>query len=61
LVEDEIEDVYNNWNDSAFVAEINKREQAYLSGTAKTFTVEQSSARARKAINKDVNFKNILS
>ena len=52
LVEDEIKSNYDNWDDAVFIAEISKREQAYLNNASKTFTVEQSVARAKKAVKK---------
>jgi len=52
MVEDEIEETYSHWQDEAFIAELQRRENAYLNGTAKTFSLEQSVARARRAVKK---------
>jgi len=52
LVEDEIKNTDDNWEDAVFVAEMSRREQAYLNNVSKTFTVEQSVARAKRAIKK---------
>ncbi len=52
MVEDEIEETYSHWRDEEFVAELQRREKAYLNGTAKTFTLEQSVARAKQAVKK---------
>ena len=52
IVGDEIEETYDRWNDAAFVAELERRETAYLNGKAKTFTLEQSLSRAKQAIKK---------
>ena len=37
LVEDEIKSNYDNWDDAVFIAEISKREQAYLNNASKTY------------------------
>ena len=50
MVEDEIGETYDYWNDAAFVAELQRRERTYLSGSAKTDSLEQSLARATKAV-----------
>ena len=52
MVEDEIEETYDHWNDERFVAELQRRENAYLKGTSKTFTLPQSVNRAKQAIRK---------
>lgn len=52
MVEDEIEETYDHWNDEKFVAELQRRENAYLNGSAKTFTLKQSVNRAKQAVKK---------
>jgi hypothetical protein len=52
MVEDEIEETYNHWNDEKFVAELQRRENAYLNGAVKTFTLKQSVSRAKQALKK---------
>jgi hypothetical protein len=52
MVEEEIEETYDHREDKKFVAELQKREDAYLKGTVKTYTVQQSVARARQTVNK---------
>lgn len=52
MVEEEIEETYNYWKDEKFVAELQRRENNYLNGTTKTYTLRQSVARAREAVNK---------
>jgi hypothetical protein len=50
LVGEEIEESYNKWGDVKFIKELQKREQSYLNGTASIFTIEQSVAKAKKAV-----------
>ncbi|MGZ8558059.1 MAG: hypothetical protein ACXWWC_07000 [Chitinophagaceae bacterium] len=52
MVEDAIEETYDHWSDEKFVAELQRRETAYLNGSAKTFTLSQSIHRAKQAIRK---------
>lgn len=52
MIEEEIEEPGDHWKDKKFLAELQRREDAYLNGKAKTYTVQQSVARAREAINK---------
>ena len=47
MAEDEIEETYDHWNDEKFVAELQRRENAYLNGTSKTVTLPQSVNRAK--------------
>ena len=51
MVEDEIEARRNHWDDENFIAELVKREQSFLNGTANTYTVSEAASRANKAIN----------
>lgn len=50
MVEDEIKEAYNHWDDEDFVSELQEREQAYLKGTSKVYTAGESALRAREAI-----------
>jgi hypothetical protein len=52
MVEDEIEETGNHWNDERFVAELQRREISYLEGKAKTYTLEQTLARTKRSIKK---------
>ena len=52
MVEDEIEETSDHWNNESFVAELQRRETSYLNGTTKTYTLDQSLSRARQAIKK---------
>jgi hypothetical protein len=52
MVEDEIEEDYDHWEDEEFVAELQRREDNYLKGKSKTYTMEESLERARQAIKK---------
>jgi hypothetical protein len=55
MVEDEIEETYDHWNDEAFIAELKRRETAYLEGNAKVYTLEQTLSRAKQTIKKAKN------
>jgi hypothetical protein len=57
MVENEIEELNNPWNDAAFVAQIEKREQSYLNGEAKTYSWEEVQQRAKQAFQKARNKK----
>ena len=48
LVEDDIEDVYDHWEDEEFVAEIKSRIEDFESGTDKGLSWEEVKTRARK-------------
>ncbi|HEY6975263.1 MAG TPA: hypothetical protein VH396_03175 [Chitinophagaceae bacterium] len=52
MVEEEIEETSDLWNDEEFVAELERREKEYLKGTAKTYSLKEAEARARQAIKK---------
>ena len=43
---------YEKWSDKEFLAELQKREKAYKSGTAKMYTLDESVKRARQAMRK---------
>lgn len=50
MVEEEIEETNDLWNDEEFVAELEKREKEHLNGTAKTYSLEKAEASARQAV-----------
>jgi hypothetical protein len=52
MVEDEIKEPANVWEDKNFVAELEKREKAYKNGTAKMYSIEESVKKAKQAIRK---------
>ncbi len=52
MVEEEIEETQDFWQNEAFVAEVQRREDAYLKGKAKTYSLEQSVGRATEAAKK---------
>ncbi len=57
IVENEIEDPYDPWNDPAFLSQIERREQSYLNGKAKTYSWEEVQQRAKQALQKARNKK----
>ncbi len=52
MVEDEITEKYDCWSDADFIAELQKREAAFLNKTAKRYTIEESILNATNAIRK---------
>ncbi len=52
MVEEEIDETSNLWEDEGFVAELECREKEYLSGTAKTYTLKETIAGVNEAIKK---------
>ena len=52
MVEDEIEEPCNPWDDPAFVAQIERREQSWLNGKAKTYSWEEVQQKAKLALQK---------
>ncbi len=52
MVEDEIEEAYNHWEDEEFVEELVKEEEAYLSGVAKTYSFEEVNTLVDETIKK---------
>ncbi len=52
MVEDEITEKYDSWSDADFIAELQKREAAFLNKTAKRYTIEESILNATNAIRK---------
>ncbi len=52
IVEDEIEKPLNPWDDPEFVDLVERREQSYLNGTAKTYSWEEVQKRAKLSLQK---------
>jgi hypothetical protein len=52
MVEDEIEETNNYWEDEIFIAELERREKEYLNGNAKTYSLEETIAGVNKVIGK---------
>jgi len=52
MVEEEIEETNNCWEDEVFIAELERREKEYLNGTAKTYTFKETLAGVNEAIEK---------
>ncbi len=56
MVEDEIQETYDYWNDEEFLSELRRRQESYISGQAKTYTVSETMREIKQAI-KRVNKK----
>ncbi len=52
MLEEEIEETGDWWNDEVFVAALEQREENYLNGTAKTYSIEESVSRAKAEVKK---------
>lgn len=52
MVEEDIDEQYDFWKDENFTAELQRRENEYLKGRAKTYTLEESVNRAKQAVQK---------
>jgi hypothetical protein len=52
MVENEIDDVINPWNDPEFAARIESREKSYLNGSAKIYSWDQVQQRAKQSLQK---------
>ncbi|MCA6379014.1 MAG: hypothetical protein IM574_13435 [Cytophagales bacterium] len=52
MVEDEIEETYDYWNDDEFVAELKRRQIAHLKGQTKTHTLSDAASEIKQAIKK---------
>ena len=48
LVEKEIEEKSDHWNDASFVAELDKRVNDYVSGKSKSFSWEEAKVKLAK-------------
>lgn len=56
MVEDEIQETYDYWNDEEFLSELRRRQESYISGQAKTYTLSETMREIKQAI-KRVNKK----
>lgn len=56
MVEDEIQETYDYWNDEEFLSELRRRQESYISGKAKTYTLSETMSEIKQAI-KRVNKK----
>ncbi|MBO9682262.1 MAG: hypothetical protein J7502_06275 [Flavisolibacter sp.] len=52
MVEEEIEETYEHWNNSNFLNELKEQEDKYLKGKLKTYSIEESLSNATSAIKK---------
>ena len=52
MVEEEIGETNDFWEDDGFVAELQRREKEYLDGTAKTYTLKETIAGVNEVIEK---------
>jgi hypothetical protein len=52
MVEDEIQETYDYWNDDEFLTELRRRQESYISGEAKTYTLQETMSDIKKAIKK---------
>ncbi|MBX9783207.1 MAG: hypothetical protein K2X48_07935 [Chitinophagaceae bacterium] len=50
MVEDEIDEVSDHWNDEAFVKELRRRETAYINSESGSLTLKQSAGRVKKIV-----------
>lgn len=52
MVEEEIEETDNCWEDEVFIGELERREKEYLNGRAKTYSLEETLAGVNEVIKK---------
>ena len=52
MVEDEIDEINDLWENEGFVAELERREKEYIDGTAKTYTLQETIAGVNEVIEK---------
>ncbi len=52
MVEDEIQETYYHWNDEEFLSELRRRQESYISGKAKTYTLSETMSEIKQAIKK---------
>lgn len=52
MVEEEIDETSDFWEDEGFVAELERREKEYLSGVSKTYTLKETITGVNKVIKK---------
>jgi len=50
MVEEEIDEINNFWEDEGFVSELERREKEYLNGTPKTYTLKETITGVNEAI-----------
>jgi predicted RNA-binding Zn ribbon-like protein len=50
ILEGEIEEAYDYWNDEEFVAELQRREEDFRMGKSKSYTLDQAIKKAKQAI-----------
>ncbi len=52
IIENEIEEMPDPWEDPTFVEQIKKREESYLNGSAKIFSWDEIQQRAKSDLQK---------
>lgn len=52
MVEEEIQETNSYWNNPEFLAELKRRDEEYLTGKSKTYTLEEALKKARSAVKK---------
>ena len=52
MVEDEIQETYDYWNDEKFLAELDRREEDFRLGKSKSYTLKEALKKARLAVKK---------
>lgn len=52
MVEEEIEETYEHWNNSSFVNDLNEQENKYSKGELKTYTIEETLSNATASLKK---------
>jgi hypothetical protein len=52
MVEEEIQETNGYWKDPEFLAELKRRDEEYLAGKSKTYTLEEALKKARLAVKK---------
>ncbi len=55
IVEDDIEETYNYWENKNFVAELDRRTKEYENGKAKVYSLDELESNARKSFNAKKN------
>ena len=50
MVEEEIDETDNLWNNEEFVTELERREKKYLRGAAKTYTIKETISGVNEAL-----------
>jgi hypothetical protein len=52
MVEEEIQEPYDYWNDKEFLSELRRRQEAYKSGQTKTHTLQEALKKIRASLDK---------